>query len=429
MAGREVTEKIIQEILNTGYLENLNEEDMNVDYYEYEDDDENIDVKENEKPSKFLIDLRKVSKVKFSDAILTFANIHDIIHPKDGPEGYIAAYSEFSFLEYRFQQVNNIFPNVFRIESISGNKFVDNLLKYHDVPPEAYSQYTYQDEGDPKMNGFLVAFKKDLYLYFDTEKGCALYYNKIYEKDKDNLFHTIIGLLATCKKPSVVKNKIFIVYRGNHGFDKIGFNVKTVNIDLEQNYNDDFGTKSTEIIQGLNSKTKSNLVILSGEPGVGKTTYIRYLTSKLKKNIIFISPDMVDSITDPGFIPFLLKNNNSILIIEDAEPALEKRDNGGRSSAVSNVLNLTDGLLSDCLNISIVATFNTDKKTLDDALLRKGRLLMNYKFDKLSIEKSKALLMKLGHLEVEVKVPMTLAEIYYYGTDNNVKQVTKKVGF
>ena len=106
---------------------------------------------------------------------------------------------------------------------------------------------------------------------------------------------------------------------------------------------------------------------------------------------------MVDSITDPAFIPFLMSNNDSILIIEDAEPALEKRGNGGRSSAVSNVLNLTDGLLSDCLKISIVATFNTGIKNIDEALTRKGRLLMNYKFEKLSKEKSKKLLEKNGH--------------------------------
>jgi SpoVK/Ycf46/Vps4 family AAA+-type ATPase len=139
---------------------------------------------------------------------------------------------------------------------------------------------------------------------------------------------------------------------------------------------------------------------------------------------------MVDSITDPAFIPFLMKNNDSVLIIEDAEPALEKRSSGGRSSAVSNVLNLTDGLLSDCLKISIVATFNTDKKTLDEALLRRGRLLMNYKFDKLCIDKSKSLLEKLGHKEIKVTEPMTLADIYYYGTDNNAKQENvKKIGF
>jgi len=159
------------------------------------------------------------------------------------------------------------------------------------------------------------------------------------------------------------------------------------------------------------------------------TSFIRYLATKLKKNIIFISPDMVDSITDPAFIPFLINNNNSILIIEDAEPALEKRNSAGRSSAVSNVLNLTDGLLSDCLKISIVATFNTKEKNIDEALTRRGRLLMNYKFEKLVANKSQALLKKLGH-NVEIKESMTLADIYFYGTDNNSDNFkTKKIGF
>ena len=243
------------------------------------------------------------------------------------------------------------------------------------------------------------------------------------------MLYDILALLRGIRKPKVSKNKIYIVYKNQHGFDKIGFDVKKINVDLNENYNDEFEEISEKIIEGLNSKDKTNLVILQGEAGTGKTTFVRYLTSKLKKNIIFISPDMADSITDPAFIPFLMKNNDSILIIEDAEPALEKRNAGGRSSAVSNVLNLTDGLLSDCLKISIVATFNTNTKNIDEALLRKGRLLMNYKFEKLSIEKSKALLTKLGH-DVDVKETMTLADICYYGTDNNTKKITdKKIGF
>ena len=56
---------------------------------------------------------------------------------------------------------------------------------------------------------------------------------------------------------------------------------------------------------------------------------------------------------------------------------------------------------------------------------------MDYMFDRLSVEKSKALLLKLGHGEIEVKEPMTLADIYYYGTDNNANKSneTKKIGF
>jgi len=90
-------------------------------------------------------------------------------------------------------------------------------------------------------------------------------------------------------------------------------------------------------------------------------------------------------------------------------------------------------LLSDCLNISIVATFNTETKNIDDALLRKGRLLKAYKFEKLAIDKSKALMQKLGNNPDEVSKPMTLADIYNFGDDvkGNPEAFTtqKRVGF
>jgi hypothetical protein len=164
------------------------------------------------------------------------------------------------------------------------------------------------------------------------------------------------------------------------------------------------------------------------------TSYIRYLAGKLKRNIIFISPDMVHHITEPEFIPFLMDNSDSILILEDAELALQKRDSFGSTGAVSNILNLTDGLLSDCLNISIVATFNTETKNVDEALLRKGRLLKAYKFEKLSVDKSKTLLKKEGHDPSGVTKPMSLADIYNFedevkGNPGAFNIPKKRIGF
>ena len=90
---------------------------------------------------------------------------------------------------------------------------------------------------------------------------------------------------------------------------------------------------------------------------------------------------------------------------------------------------MTDGLLSDCLNISIVATFNTTTKDIDDALLRQGRLLKSYKFDKLSKEKAQELAKKLGK-NIEVKEPMSLAQIYFYGDDTKGEDFhARKAGF
>jgi hypothetical protein len=398
-----------------------------------DEDDERIKVKESKnKNHDIALKIDNVKKISFSEKpALSFFDIEPFLEMEDSSDAYFSYCSDINHLAYHFYKYNKLYPTPYKFsDNINSLKFLNDLFKHYAIPENSYKKMTYENLSESKISIFVIAFAKDLVLYLDGDNSGTLFYNIKDESDENSMLYKVLGLLKTYKNPKVTRNKIFIVYRSSSGFAKKGFNVKKINVDLEENYNDDFPDMSSKIITGLNSKDKTNLVILSGAPGVGKTTYIRYLASKLKKNIIFVSPDMVTSITDPAFIPFLMDNNDSILIIEDAEPALEKRGHGGRSSAVSNVLNLTDGLLSDCLNISIVATFNTGSKNIDEALLRKGRLLMNYRFDKLDIEKSKKLLKKLGHLEVEVTEPMTLSDIYYYGSENNGDDKEKrKIGF
>lgn len=404
--------------------------------YSYTDMNLDITTQNNYKIksyNKLILDIRKIKKIDFSSApYLSFESADSILFVNSSHEEYIHYCSDVNFISYKFQEKNKYVPTIHTISDIINvSAFINNLFKYYTIPQNSYIKTTFNNYNENSITALIICFKQDLIMLLQKDYYCTLFYNKEkYEKSTDSMLYTILGLLKNNIRPKVSKNKIYIVYRNSHGFDKMGFDIKKTHISIKENYNDEFLNVSENIIAGLNNKNKTHLVILSGLPGVGKTTYIRYLTSKLKKNVIFISPDMVDAITDPGFIPFLMNNNDSILIIEDAEPALEKRINGSRSSAVSNILNLTDGLLSDCLNISIVATFNTDKKTLDEALLRKGRLLMNYKFEKLCIDKSKELLEKLGHKDVEVTEPMALSDIYFYGTDNNIKTPKhKKIGF
>lgn len=382
------------------------------------------------------INMNKLSKQKMS--VLRNYDINELfpgeikpfIVPLNGSEGHYCSYSDIDYFAYKYNNACNIYPNFYRLYNFNVKKFVNDLFKHIDVPLSACHKSVHQMNARASLTSLLILFHNNTLVWLNSEETCMIYFNPEDEKNKSSFLYTFLSICKNYMTQNIEKNKIFVVYRGVGGFEKQAFNVKKIKIDIDKNYNDDFKEISNKIIEGLNNKNKSNLVILSGDPGVGKTTYIRYLTSKLKKNIIFISPDMVSNITDPAFIPFLINNDNSILIIEDAEPALEKRNNDARSSSVSNVLNLTDGLLSDCLNISILATFNTDKKTLDDALLRKGRLLMNYKFEKLSVEKSKNLLKELGHKDIEIKEPMTLADIYFYGEDNNVKdKKSAKIGF
>jgi len=337
------------------------------------------------------------------------------------------------FLVYKYSQIHNVTPAwIYLTNDVLKKDFFESLMNKMKLPLNSFIATYHYNNKKSDIGNLWVNFGK-IFLYYDGN-GFYIVFPPEYRnfKDEENELGIVLGIAKQYKAPKIVKNKIYIVFRGQYGFDKKDFTlkrIKSINIDL--NYNEGFDKVSHDIITKLNNKKKTGLVILHGEPGTGKTTYIRYLAGKLRRNIIFISTDMVQHITEPDFIPFLMDNSDAILILEDAESAIQKRD--GRSGAVSNILNLTDGLLSDCLNISIVATFNTETKNIDDALLRKGRLLKAYKFDKLAVDRSKVLMKKVGFDPEAVVKPMTLADIYNYGDDvkGNAEAFTetKKVGF
>ncbi len=126
--------------------------------------------------------------------------------------------------------------------------------------------------------------------------------------------------------------------------------------------------------------------------------------------MLFLPPGVASHITDPDFVNILIDNPDSIVIIEDAENIIMDRSITGDSS-VSNLLNISDGLLSDFLNVQLICTFNTSISKVDSALLRKGRLIAKYEFGKLTIEKAQALSTNLKQ-DKTILGPMTLSEVY-----------------
>jgi hypothetical protein len=216
------------------------------------------------------------------------------------------------------------------------------------------------------------------------------------------------------KKRKPEPNNVALVIQTSRGYDTQTFPLPKQKLDIELNYGKAFKPIHEKIIDRLNVPKGKGLVLLHGTPGTGKTHYLKYIASKIKdKRVLFIPPYLADFITSPEMTPFLIQNSNSVLFIEDAERVITDRNSGG-STGVSNILNITDGILSDILNIQIVATFNMDKKQIDSALLRKGRLIAEHKFDVLPVDDSNALIKHLGFDYVTDK-PMTLTEIYNLG--------------
>lgn len=208
--------------------------------------------------------------------------------------------------------------------------------------------------------------------------------------------------------------------------------IKNYDLDLSENYNDDF-LDVHEKIKGWAEDFKSRnnkLVLLHGEPGSGKTNYIKYILNNIKTSKkIYIPPYLVNSMADSAFFPVIKREKESILIIEDAEKILINREESSDNSVISILLNLCDGIMADVLNFKIIATFNTDEDKIDAALKRKGRMFLKYKFDALSEEKTKHLFHKIYGFEPP-KDRMTLAEIYNDENEFGAKKEEKKaIGF
>lgn len=232
-------------------------------------------------------------------------------------------------------------------------------------------------------------------------------------------------LTANCRQTSKSRIHMLVNYYGD--VDLKPLDIPEVETDIRLNYGKEFLAVNDTIIESLNSKS-SGLYLFYGEPGTGKSSYIKYLLSGvLKRKVVYVPINLINSLMSPDFLPLLLNNQNTILVIEDAEKALLSReDSPENSSLVSAVLNLTDSFISTTLNISIVATFNTARENLDKALLRKGRLQHSHEFKKLDTAEAQMLIDHLG-FEHKATEPMTLADIYNLYTNSGYTPAPQKV--
>lgn len=198
------------------------------------------------------------------------------------------------------------------------------------------------------------------------------------------------------------------------------------NFDVKKLYNDSFLPENEKIQKFIADEDKSGLVVLHGEKGSGKSSYIKYLTSKYpNRKFVFVQPSFITLLGEPVFGSFLVSLNNHVIVLEDCENAIKDRKQNASASAVSLLLNMTDGILSDDLGIKFICTFNDEMKNIDPALLRKGRLISKYEFKPLDVEKTNALLKERGIDEV-VNKPMTLADIFHY-EDESYETIKKSI--
>lgn len=261
-------------------------------------------------------------------------------------------------------------------------------------------------------------FSKNFYLFSNVNKE---YLNELTED-----LHAADDFMPT--------KCIYLLTRDSQGhldlldfeFDGTVLNSK----DMQSNYNNDFIDFDKTVSTSLSELDRPGVVIMHGPPGTGKSTYIKHLISTVDRNFIYVPKDMLPDFASPSFVGLLQDMKNYIIILEDAEDLIRSRNNSS-NSFIDTLLNLSDGILGDVFKLKFIITFNADINTVDDALIRKGRMIARYEFGKLSPEKSEALIKKIHKKTEKIKEPMALSDILFYENKTNFseKKNGSNIGF
>ena len=267
----------------------------------------------------------------------------------------------------------------------------------------------------------LIRIYDDKIIYYIDSDGIRIWY---YNQDPEEAVKRVLKFIPLkVVKPKEAEIKLVAF---NQEYYTIDSKIQPTKINIDENYNDDIKPVLEDVKKFLNER-KSGLILLRGIVGTGKTNLIRHLITTFPKNYVLVTNTLASHLASPEFISFMLDHKNSVFILEDCEQILMARDQN-ISSAIANILNMSDGLMSDIFNVKFICTFNADIDKIDDAILRKGRCFANYEFKPLCKEKTKALLEK-QNIHIDDPQPMTLAEIYNYSDGDCTKQSTKKIGF
>lgn len=354
----------------------------------------------------------------------------------------IQAYLKFGKIVNRFTIAGEIYSDLFW-------KYIKNSLSIKEENITVFCEFGFDVKNRfSKFYKYIISVdspQKILMQFYDEEK---IVDEKIYETEEEQRNKiTDLSIYFDSESMSFANNMVedilkfaynppmsktfFIISTSSVGYELRAASIKEFDIQLNLNYGEKFVKKYEDIVSKLRNN-KHGLFIFHGEPGTGKTTLIRKLVSDLSedKTIIYIPSYFMFDIANPELISFISQFRNSVLLLEDAEMILTSTEEE-RNQAVSNILNISDGLLNDHMDMQIIATFNATKDIIDGALLRKGRLMVNYQFKKLSPTEATKLSEYIG-LNKKYTESKTLAEIYEEKIGKQLIDVDvkrKKIGF
>lgn len=185
------------------------------------------------------------------------------------------------------------------------------------------------------------------------------------------------------------------------------------------NYNEAVLSSTNELFKKDFRPSNGKLLLWHGVPGTGKTYFIRALCQAWKEWCDFCYiVDSEEFFSDAAYMNAAMLNSRdpnrwNLLIIEDAAELISSTANKESGKGLSRLLNLTEGMIGQGLNLMVMITTNEDIGELHPAVSRPGRCLNSTEFKSLSSKEANAVLKNIGSkTTVEKGKELTLAEIY-----------------
>lgn len=161
--------------------------------------------------------------------------------------------------------------------------------------------------------------------------------------------------------------------------------------------------------------SKSNVLLLIGEPGTGKSSFIMEMLRHRGWGEDIHLADRHDVLGHSGFVGYIRKlDRQSVLVTEDSDLFVQSRESG--NSQMSGLLNTISGIISTEVKL-IISTNLKSLSQVDPALLRPGRTFKILHFQRLTLEEAQAARRTLNLPAVEFPTTedtLTLAEALNY---------------
>lgn len=235
---------------------------------------------------------------------------------------------------------------------------------------------------------------------WDGNKSCAtVAYNKEHTeyaiKFLEDTFSSVLDVVNVEKPVKVIQ---YYMAGGLHS-QEVTLSKKEVGTIYPELYPD----IDIELLAADYLSSNDSILILYGEPGSGKTTFLKYL--------MFMNPNIsnvcyVKDVAVLASSEFWIKHaeqKHELTVLDDLDSDLthsRASADGTTKGFLSNILSFSDGVLSGKKRPKVVITANQQIREVDSALVRPGRCFDVIHVDHLSVEQAKDLWINKFKLEL-----------------------------